>query len=632
MRDYQPELGKVIRERRAEMELGSIMDFAEVCGLNKKTVQSVESGRGYSMKTLTDIAAALNLTVDELNKKALDRRTDNQSARATINGILTPRAVEINSENLQKFIAEIDSRIHEELGRLYSPTRRQEVEFSSYRLFRSLSLIDIPPDIILEIMKELPGFLHEVVGQDKEFTTGHVRAAVAKAISGLPISTLQSSYKAQNSGPAANGKTEPTGIIETLEDKKHEWAKRYARKYGDPNQTTQIVMPDGTEVPLDFKFLKDDLIPNLLTDCLGYLFEAENSDLISPHEIAEMSEIVLNELRRINLYNVKYTTAMSLAEDIAIQPPNPWIVTTRTRLATIAYDQDRASKHLETLRSISSVNDEEFWYRYREFVHHCCSLILATYGGFLGHKNLHSLYVLRNWLSIEDQNTVLWNYCELRHISHDLARCGHSLDEFGAILKKLELFENARRSTEPGGLVSLCNRLSEISEGLFKRRQLVRNLKLQVSDDLPLSNSEFIDLCRDSIAAIFSGSRTKLLKDRTSNNQVGFLCTIDFSEGPLSTRSPVTVFRMLNGPTNSSTLLDCLESTKDLLNAHRLCEVGLIIHDTELSAMDSKIIDNWNSNLDDPYVVLCLRFNDICSCSLGRSPKKDFNRLIVDHI
>jgi hypothetical protein len=251
----------------------------------------------------------------------------------------------------------------------------------------------------------------------QEVTTNHIRHAVVAAIRSLD---------ATEHGHSA---------LEL-------WADNYARRYGNPNERLRVIHRDGAEVDLDYQFLLEQLIPHLIKKIMCVQMEAlESSDIISKLNMRRMADEILDHVKSLNIYAIRYKTLFNLAYDLAVQPPHPWFVDAKTAESTVAYDLERATQHAKLLHEESIRNDyPSARHSAREAIHHACSAILAYYRAFLGVSELGPLSQLVHALNLygEEGNPLLWNISQIRQIEGDLAAIGESRPEFLRKLQKLQ--------------------------------------------------------------------------------------------------------------------------------------------------------------------------------------------------
>lgn len=476
MERYQPHLGELVREIRAERGFSSQDDLADHAGVDVRTVRSVEQGRNIQEASLAKICESIELTISTLKERSVERK---QSMRNSV-------AVEDGTENsgldgdplakIKSELDKIDADVRRIFGPLTAPTRKDGItEFSSRRLISSMSTLGIPPEVIFRILSRLPTALSGHVPDDGVLSTGHIRSAVAQLISKLELADVVDTDLFQLRAEAA-GRRKQSRQEEaiSLEEIKFSWASRYARRYGNPTQIMRVMEQNGETRRLDYAFIKGELIPHVLRRVLGDDFSLETGDLVNPSIVSEMARTTLEEFRRLGLYTLRYRTALWLTEDLAIHPPHPWVVSEETREATILYDFERADANLEGLRNTDDSPGFDTKHRFSEVVHHLCSSILATYNGFLGHRHASSLHMLRHWLAIESDNPVLWKSCELRLIDGDLFACGISRQEFSSLLKRLDVALMSRTTPAAAELAEKCEKLHGFAHQLYLRRAKMR--------------------------------------------------------------------------------------------------------------------------------------------------------------
>lgn len=354
MEDYQPELGEIVRELRAEGGLGSQDDLAHKAGIGVRAVRNIETGKVAQENSLALVCQALGTSSSEVKKKALERRKLNSSTQTEISGNGSLKNYGTFSDTIDR-LDNIDSLVTKNYGVLISPTREDDnIFFSSRRLISSLSSIGITLDVAFIIIEHLPKSLGDILSDSTNFSTNHVRMAVSKSIASLrPDEILRTDVFQKHLGISKSSEKEMTATVREMISG---WAKRYARRYGNPSQITQILQENGEAVRLDYNFLKTELIPHVLRRVLGNDFSISSSTIVNKSIVSDMSRSTLEEFRRLGLYTIRYRTALWLAEDLAVHPPHPWIVSENTRDETIKYDLDRANANIKGLEGGSSTN------------------------------------------------------------------------------------------------------------------------------------------------------------------------------------------------------------------------------------------------------------------------------------
>ena len=309
-------------------------------------------------------------------------------------------------EQLAARLAEIDDRINALLpGRLVAPTRNFAPEpFSSEKLLLSLAALGMPPRLTLRIADVLDRYLVDVVEGVDTITTAHIRKAVSLAIYGL----------------AGSISSEPNADL---------WGDRYARRYGNPDERIQVIQRDGTSEFLDYTFVKSRLIPHVVEHVFDTRYERVRDTVIRKQDFRAMSREILEHVKGLNLYSIRYKTLFNLVRDLATQPPNPWFVEDAFIPEIVEHELQRAGEHRAPLEDRwSAQNLSMYRHSLGELIHHSSSALLAFYGAFIGAGHLRPLHQLVHNLQMveEDQNPVLWDFYRMSQLEGDLEAVGES--------------------------------------------------------------------------------------------------------------------------------------------------------------------------------------------------------------
>ena len=532
------------------------------------------------------------------------------------------------SADLSQLFIDLDANVASEFGDLYSQTQSGEVDFSSRRLFTSLSMLDIHPVIALHILEHLPEALRQVM-PDGRFDTGDIRLAVSQVISHMSLDDFRHDAEVFEDSDAPKVKT-PKRRLQLWEDKKADWAKRYSRRFGDPNQAIHILHRDGEISPLDYKFLKKVIVPHMLDRLLDAEFRNANHLLVTSGMIGEMSEFLLKEFRRLGLYSLRYKTALYLAEDIATQPPHPWLVTETTRPATIQYDLERAAAHLQKLHTSEGELDHDDWHRFTELVHHSCSAILGVYSGFMGHDYLMSLRLLRQWLRIEERNLVLWSFCDLRFIDEDLNAIDSSKEDLERFLGRIDVRINSRNLPSVDAAIEICDRLVAYTHDLHKRRESMIGLRGGLESDNKMRLSDLVAITRENILAAFVHAKPTDVKNVTTKEVIGFTSSLKFENSPFARYPSFCIFAVYDCFDQDRSFEAAVEQTFDLLSGHRFCELGFLVYRGTLTAEQITHLKQENDRAGDQAEVFALPLDRLAANARGVDPVSLFFDLIME--
>lgn len=565
-------------------------------------------------------------------------KTTNQNINIAIQP--TPSYLEeiisADAGSLIKLFEKLDEAVQIEFGDLHSQTQKADTEFSSRKLFSSLSMIDIPPEVALYIVLQLPEALRKSISDDR-FDTGDIRLAVSHVISEMPILAFGDVSKVIASGKKKKDITklkekDPVALNDIWERKKTDWAKRYCRRFGDPNQPIKIIYLDGSDKPLNYKFLKKVLVPKLLDRLLDADFRNANNKLVTAGAINEMAEHLLKEFRRLGLYSLRFKTALLLAEELAIQPPHPWLVTPETRSSTILYDMERAEAHLNKLKSSVGDLDPDDWHRITEMVHHSCSAILGIYSGFMGHRYLHCLHILLQWLRIQERNIALWNFCELRFIDTDLIEIKSSKNDLYNFLQSIDVKIKSGNFSTVDETIHIADRLYEFVQKLYNRRENMIGLRLTLDDNDAIPFEKFLHAANECISAIFDNSKARDVFVPNTENVIGFYATLQFLGTPFAHKPPLSIFSVYDNVDKTNSFEERIEQTIDLLMGHRLAEIAFLIIRHPLTDSEKAILKRKNDTTDRTTEIFTLPYSCLTSAVKAKIPTEAFFDQVMDNM
>jgi hypothetical protein len=344
--------------------------------------------------------------------------TGDQSASE--GSIVAGRDVIIGEKPLPKRFAEQLEALSQRINELFpqhiiSPTRGNLVEpFSAEKLIRSLVQIGIPVTAAISVAQSLEPYLVELVSDEEPLTTAHIRKAVSRAIYALTSDAHDAAQTRQ-------------------------WGDVYARRYGNPNGRLRLLHRDGSQEDLDYRALKTVIIPHLIRNILHKDFASLKQSFISARAVEDMANELMQQIKGLNLYAIRYKTLYNLAYDLAVQPPHPWFVESAYMSDTVTYNLERAAAHANTLPTLfEGGNGSSCRHAAQECIEHSCAAILAFYGAFLGSGYMGPIHQLIQALELpEDGNETLWEFCRIRQIEGDLAGIGESSSDLRQSLSRL---------------------------------------------------------------------------------------------------------------------------------------------------------------------------------------------------
>lgn len=318
------------------------------------------------------------------------------------------------AREIKKQFDQVNCDVQRIFGKV-SITTSDEADFDCDKLFASLVNIGIPSNVCLVISLNIVPYIQDAVEKDGQlFSTAHIRRAVSHAI--LHMTELELGRR-----------------------QRQELAAKYARNYGNPRHVNMIVFENGRAQPISYRYLVDIFIPTLLSRLLGTNLQI--SDFVSRNNVEHMAGEILECVRRLGIYHVRYETIIALAEDLATQLPHPWVINSENRSLTFDHDVERVANHFAVLKSDNST-ETDFWRSAYECFNHICSALLCHYSCPIGGGTHAPSNTLRNItrlaVSGDHQNLALWDFCSISDLGPDLDEMGCSVDTFHQRIKLLQ--------------------------------------------------------------------------------------------------------------------------------------------------------------------------------------------------
>lgn len=253
------------------------------------------------------------------------------------------------------------------------------------------------------------------------------------------------------------------------------WSDRYARRFGNPDGLIRVVRPDGSESLLNYSFVTRDVIPEMVERIVGVPFYIARNGGVARSDLNEMSQSIVEAIRSLNLYSIRYELLMDVSVELATQPPHPWFATESGLTRVVEYDLERADAHVEAISNYEvDRHDPLIRHEISEAVHHLCSSVLGYYGGFLGGSHLRPLYQLRLALGQtgSDVRKSLWSHYKFDRIYGDLIPTGLHPYALATLLKRLNIQVAGQRDVKLNAAVDLAKDLHSIVTRLIKTRLL----------------------------------------------------------------------------------------------------------------------------------------------------------------
>lgn len=283
---------------------------------------------------------------------------------------------EIIRKEIAKYFKMVDDRVNNKykLGFISPVQNNERVRFQSEKLVRSLLKLNITLNVALKILAETVTTLDlllisEQVDVANNLKTSHIRESV-----------VQSIYRLSN----IYGQTQ----VQT-------WGDRYARRFGGPHHRIQVIHSNGDVEELSYSFIKNYLLPDIFQRLFYLDFDKFKADILPAEHTSIMAQSVVEYVRSIDLYHIRYDFLVDLVTEIGIQPPHPWFAPEQFAKIVIDYDLERIQYHKVRANFFVGQDDTgSIMHHCKELIHHSCSALLSNYGCYLGCFNLASLRVL----------------------------------------------------------------------------------------------------------------------------------------------------------------------------------------------------------------------------------------------
>lgn len=330
--------------------------------------------------------------------------------------VVSSRLVSAYDELLKPFFDASDARIQALFpeGVLSPVTPERQADFSSEKLFTSLTLLGLPVGVALHAIELAEAELEVADGAEDVLSTDAIRVAVARAL-----------YKYD--------------ALDTPETKKQYWGDKYVRRYGNPSQPLDVVNHDGSVEGFTYQYVLKSLLPEILTSVWGAEKFNHLRRLLVQDDMAAMADEIVAVVKNLNVYRIHHSLLLQLSKEIALQPPHPWLVASAFDSEAIEYDLGKASHHGASIREHFALESvESALYSFRETLHHSSSAILAYYGVFMGCGYMAPLHVLHRLLIHAEQNdSIDLSGAHTAHMRLDLRNVGHTLTELAVCTKFL---------------------------------------------------------------------------------------------------------------------------------------------------------------------------------------------------
>jgi len=313
--------------------------------------------------------------------------------------------------SLDMFHEEINKKVNELLPNgLFSIAQNKIVDFNSNELFDSLMHIAMPSKVALEILSQIPDNI-SALNDDilNNFSSSHVREIIYRILQNLDY--------------------------EIFGDKVEIWGQSYIRKYGNPDKEMEVFLEVEDQIkPLNYEFLYKILVPDIYRKCYARDIDEDLGFIKSKTIKSDMASEILEKIRILNLYLIRYGTLKKLAYDLAIHPPHPWFSERSNTERDLNYHQERYLIHYGRF-----INGEALIRSAKEFIDHSCAAILSRYNLVIGLGRNRPLITLMNHLKLSKENLLYWQSLDISNIAGDTASSHYSLNKFKGVLENIRV-------------------------------------------------------------------------------------------------------------------------------------------------------------------------------------------------
>lgn len=424
------------------------------------------------------------MSMDAINKKTIVDGIANIVAGRDINislkelsDIFEPYLINL----IDSKIKEVDNKVNNLFPELVESARTKDnnTRFSSKLMISSLGLIGVPIDAAILILDSIVPEFELISANSKVLSALQIRECVANALLKFD-SKFYTNKKVQV------------------------WADRYIRRYGNPERRIQVLYNDGNLKILDIEFLRNNLIPHLVSTILSQTRYEDFKKWVTESEVRAMAREILDMVSSLNIYRIHYETLLLLSKEMALQPPHPWLVQKAFDFEAVYYNYDRAMHHFNNItKKYTDVETPLLLYSARECLHHSCSAILSYYGICIGcgdNSAIHNLdLILKNMYSrkkelINHYSRVDVFYCDLKKYDIEI------IDIINCIVR-IKLNINVNNISSPD-IIKDHTKHIEVIVLLMKQLlenyvqvNLLRNVNIEV-----LQKVDFINVAQNAIS------------------------------------------------------------------------------------------------------------------------------------
>ena len=254
------------------------------------------------------------------------------------------------------------------------------------------------------------------------------------------------------------------------------WGENYVRKYGRADVELKVLIDSEHRFELlDRKFIEKEILPALYVKCYNSDLEEDILLIKSKSVLSTISSEILEKVRLLNLYQIRYGTLFDLAYDLAIQPPHHWFTDDTFRSKHLSYNLEAVKRHYNDF-----VNDKDIKYSSKEFIEHSSAIILSFYSLFIGIGKLRPLISLLNYLKLKEKYKIWWETSELSNFKADLNATDvpTNFNNFKMILDKIK-YKIGDVSKNKNFLIEKFKIVYEVVNGLVKIQNEINRFSIK---------------------------------------------------------------------------------------------------------------------------------------------------------
>ncbi|MFK7800937.1 MAG: hypothetical protein AB8G95_04845 [Anaerolineae bacterium] len=392
-------------------------------------------------------------------------------------------------EELNDYFEMVDERVNSRYYQGFiSPAQNNErVKFDSEKLVSSLLKLNLTLTVAMKVLVETVTMLDSLLTSERvdlanDLKTSHIREAVVQAI--YRLSNLYGRNQVQV------------------------WGDRYARRFGGTHHRIQVIHQNGDVEELSYSFIKNYLLPNIFQNLFYLDFDKFRADILPAEHTSIMAKSIVEYVRAIDLYHIRYDFLVDLVTEIGIQPPHPWFAPEKFAQIVIDYDLNQIQYHKLRADFFIEKNDAgSLIHHCKELMHHSCSALLSNYGCYLGCFNLAPLRILIGMIEYHaasrfDESDGFFRFKQFFGDLVSTLEIDH--ERFVQKLKQVERYLGQDPVREGPGLevvVDFCLEMSEEMTSLIShRKSTVR--KIENYDSEIKTRQQLLEVAKDVLVRV----------------------------------------------------------------------------------------------------------------------------------